>query len=421
MVSELDIEALQRFSEALKADPAILFTPELSFLKDTLSIYGNLKLPSKTAAPKDHGHCHDHHSHTHDHSHSHEHGHSHSANDDGCCEPERTRSTTVESCAEEDDDVEEEEADEERMLPDPEPYLSVPSGGEDWDGSSSAKEQAAEAKGNGQYELAVEKYTEALTLGQVSALTLANRAECLLKLKKPMAAISDCTEALLLNPDSAKALRCRGRAYRYLGKWEKANLDIAAAQRIDYDPEVETLQKFVSAHVAKLEAKKCLKRNKAEKEAREKLQKRRAEIEESQRKAREEAARRAKEEEGDEEPGMEGFGAGAGAFPGMAGMGGSAGMQQMLLQMLMSDPELKDGLQNPKIMAAFSSMMSGGSPSSLNDPEVSAFLEKLKKKMGPLMGMMGGAGGMGGMGTSQQRNANAEDIGDDEDLPDLVD
>ena len=85
-----------------------------------------------------------------------------------------------------------------------------------------------------------------MTLGQVSALTLANRAECLLKLKKPCAAISDCTAALSLNPDSAKALKCRGKCYRYLGKWEEANLDISAAQRIDYDPDLESLQKLVS-------------------------------------------------------------------------------------------------------------------------------------------------------------------------------
>ncbi len=46
-----------------------------------------------------------------------------------------------------------------------------------------------------------------MELGGASALTLANRAECLLLLRRPLAAISDCNEALKLNPDSAKALR----------------------------------------------------------------------------------------------------------------------------------------------------------------------------------------------------------------------
>ena len=150
-----------------------------------------------------------------------------------------------------------------------------------------------------------------MTLGQVSALTLANRAECLLKLKKPCAAISDCTAALSLNPDSAKALKCRGKCYRYLGKWEEANLDISAAQRIDYDPDLESLQKLVSyaltsysiylkntyiiyyvciyvlkkvsGKVAAREAKKAAKRVEEEKKQRERLLRRKAEIEEARR------------------------------------------------------------------------------------------------------------------------------------------
>ena len=67
----------------------------------------------------------------------------------------------------------------------------------------------------------------------------------------------------------------------------------------------------------------------------------------------------------------------------------------MLMQLLMSDPELAAGMQNPKIISAFTSMMGGGgtpnpSDPALNDPEVKAFMEKLQKKLGPLMGMMGG-------------------------------
>jgi hypothetical protein len=38
-------------------------------------------------------------------------------------------------------------------------------------------------------------------------MTLANRADLLLKAKRPLAALSDCDEALKINPDSAKALR----------------------------------------------------------------------------------------------------------------------------------------------------------------------------------------------------------------------
>jgi hypothetical protein len=51
-------------------------------------------------------------------------------------------------------------------------------------------------------------------------------------------------------------------------------------------------------------------------------------------------------------PDMEGI-------PGMGG-GGAAGIQQMLMQLLMSDPELAAGIQNPKMMNAFMGVMQGG-------------------------------------------------------------
>lgn len=48
------------------------------------------------------------------------------------------------------------------------------------------------------------------------------RAECLIKLSKPVAATRDCDAALKLNPDSAKALKVRGMAKRLLGQYEAA-------------------------------------------------------------------------------------------------------------------------------------------------------------------------------------------------------
>jgi suppressor of tumorigenicity protein 13 len=77
----------------------------------------------------------------------------------------------------------------------------------DWDGAADAKSAAGEAKSAGNYAEAVDAYTRAMELGGASALTLANRAQCLLLARRPKAALSDCTEALSMNPDSAKALR----------------------------------------------------------------------------------------------------------------------------------------------------------------------------------------------------------------------
>ena len=79
-----------------------------------------------------------------------------------------------------------------------------------------------------------------------SALLYAKRAEMYLKLRKPNAAKRDCDRALEANPDSAKALRIRGSAHRYLGNYEAAQADLAAAQRIDYDDSVDAMQKFVN-------------------------------------------------------------------------------------------------------------------------------------------------------------------------------
>ena len=87
------------------------------------------------------------------------------------------------------------------------------------------------------------------------------------------------------------------------------------------------------------------------------------------------------------------------------GGGGMGGLMNMILPMLMKDPELAAGLQNPKIMAALQKVMGDpsilmggtGSPQAqelLKDPEIKAFVEKLQAKLGPLLGAMGG--GMGG-------------------------
>lgn len=119
------------------------------------------------------------------------------------------------------------EVDEEIYAEEELPVLPVPAGGEgtclknyiwhsyayvsftmvDWDGAGDAKGEAAEAKASNNYDHAVNMYTKAMELGGASAMTLANRADCLLKMKRPMAALSDCDEALKMNPDSAKALR----------------------------------------------------------------------------------------------------------------------------------------------------------------------------------------------------------------------
>ena len=321
------------------------------------------------------------------------------------------------------------------------PTLEVPQGGEDWDGAEDAKSAANEAKASGNYDLAIENFTKCLELGSTSAITLANRADCLLRARRPLGALADCNAALKINPDSAKALRMRGKVHRHLGNWEEANRDLAASQSIDFDPDTEELRRLASEKAAELEAQRVQQRLADEEALREKV-----------RRQREEMARRAKEEAEEEEerarqqggmpggmgempggmggmPGMGGMGGipgmgGMGGMPGGGGGGGMDGMQAMLMQLLMSDPELAAGMQNPKVMKAFSGMMGGGAgggSSDMEDPEVKAFMTKLSAKLGPMMGMMGGMGGMGGMegmGSMPEGDEDEED-NDDDDLPDL--
>ena len=105
MASKLNLAALHQFASEIDKDPSILYSEELSFLRKSLSVYGDLKLPTtpKGSSCNHHGHDHEH-----SHQHSHEHNHEHS----------------------QEDHKDEEEEDLDRMEMDSEPYLSVPTGGE---------------------------------------------------------------------------------------------------------------------------------------------------------------------------------------------------------------------------------------------------------------------------------------------------
>ena len=151
------------------------------------------------------------------------------------------------------------------------PVLAVPpSGGEDWDGAADLKEQAAASSAQGDFAGAVELLTRAMEAAGPSAMGLANRAAALLKAKRPLAALSDCDAALQINPDSAKALRCRGTVLSQLGRFEEGLKSLAAAQAIDFNPDSEPLRKAVSSRVAVLEAEKVKQRIADEEALREK-------------------------------------------------------------------------------------------------------------------------------------------------------
>merc|ERR1711972_426589 len=94
---------------------------------------------------------------------------------------------------------------------------------EQMDQQGELKQLAAEAMEDGDKQKALDKLTEAFAIGNVTAMMYAKRADILLKLKRPNAAIADCTAALEINPDSGKAFRMRGKAHRFLGHWAQAH------------------------------------------------------------------------------------------------------------------------------------------------------------------------------------------------------
>ncbi|KRX82043.1 Hsc70-interacting protein, partial [Trichinella sp. T6] len=105
------------------------------------------------------------------------------------------------------------------------------------DNSDAKQRKAMEAAKNGDYEEALDLYSEAICLNPVSTLLYGRRAGVLVNLKKPMAAIRDCDKAICLNPNAAIAYKYRGRAKRMLGHWEEAYYDLCKANSLDYNEE----------------------------------------------------------------------------------------------------------------------------------------------------------------------------------------
>ena len=166
------------------------------------------------------------------------------------------------SGADEPDDI-----DEGVVTPDSTPYPPLSNrhrnsgSDQDMEASQKAKMEATEAKNSGNAELAVEKYTESVLLNP-SPLTYANRAQQLLKVNppRPNASIQDCTAALKMNPDSCKAMKIRGLAYRMLGDYEKAAKDLRNAMKVDYDPDIKSTIDFIEKRMEKISARKTRRR-----------------------------------------------------------------------------------------------------------------------------------------------------------------
>jgi suppressor of tumorigenicity protein 13 len=198
------------------------------------------------------------------------------------------------------------------------PFPPIHESGDDMDKSAEAKQAAADLISAGDYEAAVDKYTEAIQAAPPSALLYANRALALLRCGRPRAAKRDCDLALLENPDSAKALRVRGKAFKDLELFEDALKDLSASQQVDFDEATVDDLKFVMEKHKEKELRLAEERNKEE----ERLRKKAADIKAAREEAKREAESANQMPDVGGMPGMPGFGGMPGMGGGMPGMGG---------------------------------------------------------------------------------------------------
>lgn len=166
---------------------------------------------------------------------------------------------------------------------------------EEMDQANDLRGKGASAFSNGEFEDAINFYTEAILLSP-SPLFYAKRGQAFLKLNKPNAAIRDCDRALKLNPDNASAYKFRGRAYRLLGDWEAAAKDLRQACKLDFDEQTDEWLKEVTPNAKKIEQHKIKQeRKKAEREDNARRERVRKAQEANKRAAEEEEKRRAQQ------------------------------------------------------------------------------------------------------------------------------
>merc|ERR1719226_62594 len=139
------------------------------------------------------------------------------------------------------------------------------------DAFETKRSEAMSALGEGEWQKAVDLFTEAIKLNPTSAAMFAKRGNCFIKMKRPNACIRDCTRAIELNPDNAAAYKFRGRANRLLGKFVEAAKDLRTACKIDFDDTADEWLKEVTPNAKKIEEHERRKeRKRAERELREK-------------------------------------------------------------------------------------------------------------------------------------------------------
>ncbi|KAK8725785.1 hypothetical protein OTU49_010481 [Cherax quadricarinatus] len=109
------------------------------------------------------------------------------------------------------------------------------------------KEEGNEAYKNGDWDTAIEKYTQAITISTEDkdrSVFYKNRAAVHLKIEDFENTVKDCTDCLEISPKDPKALFRRAQAYEAQEHFEKAYADARALQMID--PKNKDVQEMLS-------------------------------------------------------------------------------------------------------------------------------------------------------------------------------
>lgn len=229
-----DIAALERATAKVRKHPHLLQKPELDFLKVFLVSLG-AKLPGRAPAPAvalDGGDA---------------------APGDGSAPPAQRVMETLECLDSDDEDPERLAEEAQPLAPLPAEILEGEPTEEQMEVCKAPRAAAAAALDAGDVDRAIGKLTEALLTGGASSLVFARRGELLLKQRRPLAAIQDCTVALKMNLQCGKAYRIRGIARRRLGRWEDAHGDLTQGQKLDFDAGTVEVQRYVARQVQHLE------------------------------------------------------------------------------------------------------------------------------------------------------------------------
>lgn len=359
------IKELKAFCEVVKSNPQILHSKDLEFFKDFLIHFGATipePKPTKTEEKK-------------------------------AEEPQEEQQPEEKEPEEEPD-----EPDTELVPEDNDPPLEMGDESKEvtdemFEIANNAKMEAMEAFREKRYPESIELFTKAIKNNPKSGILYASRAQALLDMKKPNAAITDTTVAIRINPDSAKPYKVRARAHRALGHYEQALRDIQLGQKLDWDEASHKLENEWKPRIEKIMAKK----------------KRQQEREEAKRKKQahshshgSHSHSHSHEDENEDMPDLEGMpdmggmpfsgmpnmgGMPFGGMPNMGGMpfgGGNKGMPGVtpeLIQQIMSDPELSELFTDPSLLAKAQEIMSDPSKVSKykDDPKLQKILSKLSK------------------------------------------